>query len=249
PRARQLRQQTKCLMNSMQMMSRQAKLNETCRKRAVEASQETGEDHVLESFDQFVSATTNTPGQGKAILNAALSQVVYTARKARRKPNTRIDEAWQCLKVPMASKLWFKLLSDSQVETNSSARDTARSGSDSVAVDCESGTLISRIEHLSDLAHTIDLLHVLLLMWFEREDLPEMFSSNELLQPVANMLRLAGLQRTAKGSSEEMSAWLQSILDSIWELCRGELEYWKTLCMESTDRHFYNFFLELEKVH
>jgi hypothetical protein len=43
-----LRQQNKCLMNSMQIMSRHAKMNETVRKRAVEASQQTGEDHVVE---------------------------------------------------------------------------------------------------------------------------------------------------------------------------------------------------------
>lgn len=48
PRARQLKQQTKCLMNSLTTMSKQARVNATCRRRVVENSQEIGEDHVVE---------------------------------------------------------------------------------------------------------------------------------------------------------------------------------------------------------
>lgn len=40
-----------------------------------------------------------------------------------------------------------------------------------------------------------------------------MFSSNELLQPLADMLRVVGMTRTAKNTSEEMTVWLQSSLD------------------------------------
>lgn len=48
PRARQLKQQTRCLMNSLTTMSKQARVNATCRRRVVENSQEMGEDHVVE---------------------------------------------------------------------------------------------------------------------------------------------------------------------------------------------------------
>ena len=47
----------------------------------------------------------------------------------------------------------------------------------------------------------------------QREGLPQMFSSNELLQPLADMLRVVGMTRTAKNTSEEMTVWLQSSLD------------------------------------
>jgi hypothetical protein len=99
-------------MNSLTTMSKQAKIHATCRRRVVESSQETGEDHVVESLDRFLPGDLSHPGQGHEILRAALDKISYPKRRPRRRVNGRIDEVWEILSAPPASKLGFKLLSE-----------------------------------------------------------------------------------------------------------------------------------------
>jgi hypothetical protein len=65
---------------------------------------------MSQSLDQYVANGLTEPGQGKALLTAALTQVIFPQRQAKRKPNARIDEVWSCLKAPPGCKLWFKLM-------------------------------------------------------------------------------------------------------------------------------------------
>mmetsp|Transcript_9300 Transcript_9300/g.14012 ORF Transcript_9300/g.14012 Transcript_9300/m.14012 type:complete len:586 (-) Transcript_9300:208-1965(-) len=245
PRGRQLKQQTMCLMNSMQMMSRHARINDTCRKRVVAASQEAGEDHVMGSLDQYVSSdSTGEPGQGTAILEAALSRVRFYRRKARRKPNSRIDECWTVLGAPPSSKIGFKLLAEASDRSSLLSNVPSQAGADMEWG--TSGTIISQLETLCDMAHAIDLLHVLLKLWRDM-DLSQMFASNELLHPLTDLLRAIGVKRAAKKSGTEMSDWLQRVLDKTWSLCQQQIFNWKMLCSKNPDPHFLQFFNKIEE--
>lgn len=90
--------------------------------------------------------------------------------------------------------LFHPLPPQGHIDPQPSARDTARSSAEALPPpDPEGGTLINRIEHLNDLAHTVDVFRVLLLMWLVGTCLCFVFVSVLLHVPAENHLRSDGI--------------------------------------------------------
>jgi hypothetical protein len=141
PRARQLRQQTKLLMNSFQTSNKKAHIHAICRKRRVNEFKEKGEDHstfgvlfycddihssmyntlfllVVGSYDDIVAAqqaldrSTNLNVDAKGLLEEVYENIKYRKRNMKRKSSSRILELWDVLMCPPSSKLAFKFQSE-----------------------------------------------------------------------------------------------------------------------------------------